>query len=267
MPRRFSHFVIALCLTAFTSLAQEQSITPKHSRHFTRYEGCEFGPTKYADGDSFKVRIGADEFVLRLYFVDAPESDERFPDRNAEQAKYFGITQAKSVEAGKAAKEFVSGRLTGKKFVAFTCWATALGSSKLPRYYAIIEVDGRGLADLLVENGLARLHGTSVTHPDGRSAKEYIESLVDLEKVAKEERIGAWAKSRPEMQHPTVEETMEPSSLVAQSLEWWHQIPRWLERLSFVGVGAGLLALSRFFSERTRKRREIAATQKDSHVT
>jgi len=57
MLRRFSLFVIALCLTAFASLTQEQSITPKHSRHFTRYEGCEFVPTKYADGDSFKVRI------------------------------------------------------------------------------------------------------------------------------------------------------------------------------------------------------------------
>ena len=106
MPRRFSLFVIALCITAFTSLAQEPAITPKHSRHYARYEGCEFVPTKYADGDSFKVRIGADEFVLRLYFVDAPESDERFADLNAEQAKYFGITPAESVEGGKAAKEF-----------------------------------------------------------------------------------------------------------------------------------------------------------------
>jgi hypothetical protein len=143
----------------------------------------------------------------------------------------------------------------------------ALGSSKLQRYYAIIEVDGRGLADLLVENGLARVHGTSVTHPDKRSASDYIASLVELEKVAKEKHLGAWAKSRPEMQQPTVEETMEPSSLVVQSLEWWHQIPRWLERLIFVGVGAGLLTLSRFFSERTKRRREIAGSQKDSHVT
>lgn len=143
----------------------------------------------------------------------------------------------------------------------------ALGSSKLQRYYAIIEVDSRGLADLLVENGLARVHGTSVTHPDKRSASDYIASLVELEKVAKEKHLGAWAKSRPEMQQPTVEETMEPSSLVVQSLEWWHQIPRWLERLIFVGVGAGLLTLSRFFSERTKRRREIAGSQRDSHVT
>ena len=55
MPRRFSLFVIALCITAFTSLAQEPAITPKHSRHFTRYEGCEFVPTKYADGDSCRL--------------------------------------------------------------------------------------------------------------------------------------------------------------------------------------------------------------------
>ena len=71
--------------------------------------------------------------------------------------KYFGITPAESVEACKAAKEFVSGLLTGKKFVVSTRWATALGSSKLPRYYAVVEVDGRGLADMLVEMRLAAL--------------------------------------------------------------------------------------------------------------
>ena len=89
MPRRLCLHLLALCLAA-VALAQEQSITPKHSRRFIRYDACEFVPTKYADGDSFRVRIGADEFVLRLYYVDAPESDERFPDRNVEQAHYFG---------------------------------------------------------------------------------------------------------------------------------------------------------------------------------
>jgi endonuclease YncB( thermonuclease family) len=38
-----------------------------------------------------------------------------------------------------------------------------------------------------------------------------IASLAELEKVAREKRAGAWAKSRPELQHPTVEETEEPS--------------------------------------------------------
>jgi endonuclease YncB( thermonuclease family) len=236
--------------TAFASLGQERSIVSKHSRNFTRYDGCEFVPTKYADGDSFLVKIGQEEFVLRLYYVDAPESDERFPERNAEQAHYFGITPQESVEAGKVAKEFVSAALTGKKFVVFTRWATALGSSKLPRHYAVIEVDGRGLAELLVENGLARLHGMSVTHPDGRSASDYIASLAVLENVARDKRIGAWAQSRPELQHPTVEEIPEPS-----------QMPRWLERLLFTATGAAAVVAVWVFTAVVRKRREATARQ------
>lgn len=234
----------ALFCGAFVSLAQEQTITPRHSRKFTRYEGCEFVSTKYADGDSFLVRIGKDEFVFRLYYVDAPESDERFPDRNAEQAEYFGITPEEGVEAGNAAKEFVSGMLTGKKFVVFTRWSSALGSSKLPRYYAVIEVDGRGLADLLVENGFARLHGMSVTHPDGKSGNDYVASLAELETVARESKRGAWANSRPEKQTPTVEQTKE---------SW--ELPRWLERSLFAVGGAVVLAVCQFLLLLSKRRR------------
>jgi hypothetical protein len=82
--------------------------------------------------------------------------------------------EARSLAAGRAAKKYVRELLTGKKFTVFTLWTSALGSSKLPSYYAIIEVDGRGLADLLVENGFARLHGTSVNHPSGKKASDYI---------------------------------------------------------------------------------------------
>ena len=147
--------------------ADAQTITPKHSRKFTRFDDCAFVPTSFVDGDSFRLRIGQDEFVFRLYYVDCPETDDRFPDRNAEQAEYFGITDAESLAAGKAAKEYVAGLLTGKALTVFTRWASALGSSRLPRYYGVVEVEGRGLADLLVENGLARLHGMSVNHPGG----------------------------------------------------------------------------------------------------
>ncbi len=59
--------------------------------------------------------------------MDAPESDNRFPDRNAEQAQYFGITPEESVAAGKVAAKFVRETLTGKKFTVFTRWASALG--------------------------------------------------------------------------------------------------------------------------------------------
>jgi endonuclease YncB( thermonuclease family) len=94
--------------------------------------------------------------------------------------------------AGQAAKAFVAELIAGKKFALYTRWASALGSSKLPRHYAVIEVDGRGLADLLVENGLARLHGTKVNHPHGAKAADYLATLQALEDAAIRGKKGAW---------------------------------------------------------------------------
>jgi len=47
------------------------------------------------------VRIGEQEFVLRLFTVDAPESDACFPDRIDEQSACFGIMPAESIAAGR----------------------------------------------------------------------------------------------------------------------------------------------------------------------
>jgi hypothetical protein len=41
------------------------------------------------DGDSFHVSAGEKEYLFRLYFVDAPETDEMIPGRLVEQAKYL----------------------------------------------------------------------------------------------------------------------------------------------------------------------------------
>lgn len=235
---------VASVALVFTSAVDGQTITPKHSRSFTRYDDCEFVATQYADADSFCVRIREQEFVLRLYYVDAPESDERFPDRNAEQAQYFGITPAESLTAGKAARAFVSEFLAGKSFSVYTRWASALGSSKLPRYYAIIEVDGRGLAEVLVENGFARLHGTSVNYPDGTKAGAYITGLVVLEQTAKEQKVGAWANSRPQLASASIEE-------VAESQE----VPPWVDRALFASGGAATVAVGWILHVRRLRRR------------
>lgn len=223
-------------------------IIPKHSKKFTRFENCEYVPTAYTDGDSFKVKIGQDEFVLRLYYVDASESDERFPDRNEEQAQYFGITPAESVAAGKAAKEFVKQMLTGKKFTVFTRWASALGSSKLPRYYAVIEVDGHGLGESLVEHGLARLHGIKLNHPNGTKADDYIATLAALEKTAREKKIGAWATSNPELWNPVIEEARE----IIES-------PRWMDRSLFAGLGAAVVGVFWGVSAFVRRRKAVVS--------
>ena len=111
-------------------------------------------------------------------------------------------------------------------------------------------MDGHGLADLLVENGLARLHGVSVTHPDGRKAGDYIASLQELERDAKAKKLDAWANSRPELQHPTTVETMEVM-----------EPSRWLERSAFAAGGAaatGSIWLLTVLVRRTQQRKKFA---------
>lgn len=47
-----------------------------------KLEGCQLIQNEWNDGDSFHVRTAeGTEFIFRLYFVDTPETDSRFPDR------------------------------------------------------------------------------------------------------------------------------------------------------------------------------------------
>lgn len=245
MNTRFLRLAVTVLFIVAGFAFADDSAEPKHLRHFIRFTDCEFIEAAYADGDSFRVRVDGQERVLRLYFVDAPESDIRFPLRNAEQAAYFGITPEQSVDAGKAAKAYVRTLLAGKKLIVFTRWASALGSSRLPRFYAIVEVDGRNLADLLVENGLARLHGTSVTLPDGTKPSDYLAHLAELEASARERKLGAWLHSVPAATHPDIVEVKE---LI--------ETPRWLERIGFIAIGAVGMALLWGFSHWRGQKRE-----------
>src|SRR5436309_11106427 len=63
------------------------------------------------DGDSFHVSAGEKEYLFRLYFVDAPETDEMTPRRLVEQAKYFNITVPEAIEVGPSGKRFHAGEI------------------------------------------------------------------------------------------------------------------------------------------------------------
>jgi len=59
----------------------------------------------------------------------------------------------------------------------------------------IITADGRDLNELLVSNGLARIYGTRTPLPDGRTSRDYLAHLAELEAEAKAARRGAWGKA------------------------------------------------------------------------
>jgi endonuclease YncB( thermonuclease family) len=146
------------------------------------------------DGDSFRVRCGTNEFNLRLYFVDAPETNLRYPERTREQSDYFGVTLDETMKAGTKAKEVVQAMLQ-EPFVVRTRWASAAGRGREPRYYAFVEMGGKSLTEVLVSQGLARTKGVMVNLPTGEKAKAYVERLEALEREARQKRLGVWASS------------------------------------------------------------------------
>ena len=131
---------------------------------------CRFIPNPANDGDSFHVSAGAKEYLFRLYFVDAPETDAMDPGRLVEQAKYFGITVPQAIEVGQAAKEFVREKLS-EPFTVFTHMSDAMGQSRLERFYAFVQTKEGDLGEQLVRNGLARSYGFKAAPPGLQSSR------------------------------------------------------------------------------------------------
>jgi len=143
------------------------------------------------DGDSFHVSAGEQEYVLRLYLVDAPEIDAAIPGRLVEQARYFQLTVPQTIELGEAAIEFVQEKLS-QRFTVLTRLAEAGGRSRIGRVYALVETAEGDLGEQLVRNGLARIYGARITPPGLANSRLELEKLKELEKQAAREKIGAW---------------------------------------------------------------------------
>jgi len=153
---------------------------------------CRYVAHKNNDGDSFHVRCGADEFVLRLYFVDTPETNLTYGERTREQAAHFGASLDETLKAGAKARVFVRDTLR-EPFAVITRKAYAQGAAKDPRYYGMVQVGGKGLDEILVLAGLARVKGVAVNIPGGEKSRAHAERLRVLEEHAKQKRRGLWA--------------------------------------------------------------------------
>ncbi len=192
MSRRVPFFLLA-CLVLIGQ-------APARADEWTTLENCEFVAAKYHDGDSFSLRTrkkGSSRtytYIFRLYGADCPESDaEQEPLRIVEQARHFRLPPADISHWGRVAADFTEETLkSAKSITAITRKTEAGGQSRKNRYYAFIEVDGRDLAVLLVEKGLARAFGQSTAY-GGQSADQYARLLERKERTAKRDRAGLWS--------------------------------------------------------------------------
>jgi competence ComEA-like helix-hairpin-helix protein len=187
------YFLLALIFVQPIFLqAQQQRDDNNPQGKWEVLKNCRLAANAAADGDSFHVVHQGRQYIFRLYFVDAPETDAELSERIQDQAIYFGISAAHVPRAGGQAARFTREKLSSREFTVVTRWENALGRSKLVRFYALIFANSQNLAAELVANGWARIYGARASWPGGPQTAEFIEDLKKSEKTAREQRRGIW---------------------------------------------------------------------------
>ena len=153
---------------------------------------CELAKSDYFDGDSFYAETkDGEKIVVRLYGVDCPETDDRFPDWIKEQADHFGISEKEVLSWGEKAKDFLR-----RGFELHTMrektYASEDGAQQ--REFGIIVADKDRLGEALVEAGLARAYGKPAPWPPKgwEDVWKFMKDLEEIEARAKRKKVGIW---------------------------------------------------------------------------
>jgi len=184
----------------------EQGLAAKPvSAVFQVVPGAVLVETRANEADTLRMKVGDEEHVFVLYYVDALEATDTHPQRIHDQAKWFGLTEADNgviVEVGQEALQYVRRLLTTCRFWVVTRWERVPNTM---RYYALISVEHQlgkppvWLADLLIGEGFGRVHGLTTPFPpasDGRTIPQYLQDLKRLSQDARQRKAGIWGKVR-----------------------------------------------------------------------
>jgi len=162
---------------------------------------CRLITGRNSDGDSFHVQHEKGETEFRLYFVDTPESKfktygggEDNGERLDQQAAYFGgLTRDQVTKVGKEGAVFTKNLLLKDGFKVLTKWEDVVRPG---RSYCLVIVEWEGrevyLHELLVAQGLVRVHTRGCDMPQGKGWREQRKYLENWEKEVKAKGIGAW---------------------------------------------------------------------------
>ncbi len=151
------------------------------------------------DGDSFVVKHKGGQHTFRIYYADSCEKykDRVNVDRLADQGKYFGgLPERRVLELGAEAKVFTLDLLEHQPFMIYTKWEPVYDSGRFYAHVSVAQPDGamHWLPEVLVQQGLARIHTKGEPLPDGTPMKEETARLKALERNAKRAGRGAWRK-------------------------------------------------------------------------
>lgn len=210
------------------------------------YENCKLIENPANDGDSFHVRAGnRRHYLFRIYFVDAPETDNWPQDRVQEQADYYdGISINEVLKTGKEATEFALEFLK-EPFIVYSRLEDARGRSQMPRYFAMVKnQDGQYLSEALVANGLGRIFGMfTPVLPCGRDGNKYIADLRVAERQAKREGLGGWAYSQQTSTRSLADVQIEEQRLVTRQAVSVYSLDRPPRYLGTMPSGTEILVL------------------------
>jgi endonuclease YncB( thermonuclease family) len=169
------------------------------SERFLAFSNAVFVDSRANEADTLRLRLGDEENVFVLYFVDALEATGSSPQLIADQARWFGgVSQQTVVDYGVEAAGFVADLLKTKPFSLLTRWERVPNST---RYYAMVVVETEPgnrvyLADLLLAKGYGRIHGVMTAMPEGaKPVEDYLQDAKSLARKAMERRLGVWAKA------------------------------------------------------------------------
>ena len=164
-------------------------------------EGCRLVSDPINDGDSFKVTHQDKTFVIRLYFVDCPETYDTYMERVRDQARYFSIPESDVLAAGKLAKAYTHKFLRGE-FTVITQWADARGGKQKRTFGLVRNKSGEPLSESLTRNGLARIYGmpTTARWPGGVMPRTHLSRLKQHERTAQRSMTGIWGDATGSLQ-------------------------------------------------------------------
>ena len=194
MIKKLSSPLVSIICGAIWLAALDPGHAKGKEKEWITLDNCQLIPNKANDGDSFHVRANDTEYLVRLYFVDAPETAGISAARLIEQAEYFGVSVPQVIEIGLDAKKFVDAKLS-EPFTVVTRLAGGLGRSKVQRIYGFVRTKEGDLGEQLIANGLARIHGTTAATPGGSTSADEREKLAQLENETKRRQVGGWSIS------------------------------------------------------------------------
>ena len=131
---------------------------------------------KCIDGDTINVRINGEKKRVRLLAIDTPES----------------VTPDKPVEAyGKEASNYTCNLVKNANKIEIEYDINSDKEDKFGRILAYVYVDGKMIQEELLKNGLAKVAYLYSNY-------QYTEQFKELEKVAKEQKLGLWNLDNPD---------------------------------------------------------------------